>query len=83
MSYLLKRLHRPLTTHVFDIKAGQIGTWLAAILVLVAGMLKLSRMGLSEREVFFGVLLVLTVSLLMVLIGLVLPMTAKQPSRDE
>jgi hypothetical protein len=41
-------------------------------------MYKLTKLPLSETELFFGVLLVLTVSLLMVLIGLILPLTYRK-----
>lgn len=76
MSAILKSLLRPLTSDSFDAKAGQLACWLVSGLVLVLGFLKLFRLSLSETELFFGILLVLAVTLLGVLIGLVLPIAA-------
>ena len=76
MSAIVKSLLRPLTSDGFDAKAGQLACWLVSALVLVLGFLKLFRLSLSETELFFGILLVLAVTLLGVLIGLVLPIAA-------
>jgi hypothetical protein len=43
------------------------------LLVLVLGMRELTLLPLTETELFFGVLMVMTLVLLGVLIGLVLP----------
>ena len=77
MFHIFQSLTRPLTSQAFDAKTGQFACWLASGLVLVLGMLKLCRLPLNETELFFGVLLVLAVSLLGVLIGLVLPIAAR------
>ena len=81
MFHFFRSLTRPVTSTLFDVRAGQTVSWLAALLVLVFGLLKLGRLPLSETELFFGVLLVLTVSLLGVLIGLVLPMSGGPSQR--
>jgi hypothetical protein len=55
----------------------QASCWLTAGIVLVLGFFKLTRLPLNETELFFGVLLVLTVGLLATLIGMVLPIADK------
>lgn len=78
----MSQFFKSITSQSFDAKVGQIGCWIAAVTVLGMGMYKLTKLPLSETELFFGVLLVLTVSLLMVLMGLILPLTlcrAKDP----
>ncbi|NBR06573.1 MAG: hypothetical protein EBT92_12460 [Planctomycetes bacterium] len=74
----MSHFFKSITSHSFDAKFGQVGSWLAAIVVLGMGMYKLTKLPLSETELFFGVLLVFTVSLLMVLIGLILPLTQRK-----
>ena len=73
----------PLTSKRLDATAGQIVCWLAGISIMVIGIFKLCSLPLDETGLFFGVLLVLTVTLLFVLIGLVLPVaplhTPKEP----
>ena len=76
MNRLLRVMIQPLTPDRIDVKGGQIVCWLAAMAVLILGMLKLAELSLTEAELFVGLLLVLTVTLLMVLIGLVLPLSA-------
>jgi hypothetical protein len=71
----MSQFFKCITSQSFDAKVGQIGSWIAANTVLCLGMYKLTKLPLSETELFFGVLLVLTVSLLMVLMGLILPLT--------
>jgi hypothetical protein len=51
------------------------------MLVLVLGFFKLFRLPLNETELFFGVLLVLSVTLMGILIGLVLPLAANKNRR--
>lgn len=69
---------KPITSESFDARVGKIGSWFAAIAVFCMGMYKLTKLPLSETEFFFGLLLVLTVSLLMVLMGLILPLTYRK-----
>lgn len=73
MTTWLRPFLRPLTSVRFDIFAGRIACWATAILVMVLGLFKLTRLPLSETELFFGLLLVLGVTMQMILIGLVLP----------
>ncbi|WP_166829657.1 hypothetical protein [Thalassoroseus pseudoceratinae] len=83
MPELLRFLHRPLTSVTLDAKAGQLVSWFAALLVLILGFYKVVRLPLSETELFFGLLLVATVSLLCVLIGLVLPLAVRHETNRE
>ena len=66
-------LFRKLTSASTDAKIGQAFCWVGALLVMVAGMYKLTRLPLNEAELFFGVLLVMAVTLLGVIAGLLLP----------
>ncbi len=81
MNHVFRTMTRPLTSSRADAKWGQIACWLASGMVLVLGMLKLTELPLTETEFFFGVLLVLTVGLLGVLIGLVLPFAVARDAR--
>ena len=71
----MSQFFKSITSHSFDVKFGQVGSWIAAIAVLGIGMYKLTKLPLSETALFFGILLWLTVTLLMVLMGLILPLT--------
>ena len=77
MSHLRDKLSRPLTTPAFDVRLARTLCWLGSAAILILGFVKLTRLPLSETELFFGVLLVLAVGLLGVLIGLVLPMAVR------
>lgn len=83
MSELLKFLHRPLVSVSLVVKAGQWASWLVAFLVLILGFDKITRLPLTETELFFGLLLVSSVSLLCVLIGLVLPLSVRHETNRD
>jgi hypothetical protein len=74
----MSQFFKCITSQSFDVKVGQMGSWIAANTVFCVGMYKLTKLPLSETELFFGVLLVITPSLLMVLIGLILPLTYRK-----
>jgi len=74
----MSQFFKSITTKSFDVKVGQMGSWFAAVAVLGMGIYKLTKLPLSETELFFGILLVLTVTLLMVLMGLILPLTYRK-----
>lgn len=78
MNPLLRLMTRPLTSNMTDVKWGQCACWLASIAVLVLGMYKLTDLPLTETELFFGLLLVVAVTMLGVLIGLVLPLAVRR-----
>jgi hypothetical protein len=76
-------LTRSITSQRFDVQAGRVACWLVSVAVLILGCLTLARLELTEVELFLGLLLVLTVSLLSVLLGLVLPMAADHDRRSK
>ena len=53
-------------------------TFGVALLTLVLGLWKLARLEMTEAQLFLGVLLVLTLTMVEVLAGLVLPLTARR-----
>ena len=67
-----RTLGRKLSSDRFDVSMGQLASWVGAILVLSLGFLKLGSLSLTETELFFGLLLVLTVGLLCVCLGFLL-----------
>lgn len=64
---------RRITSSVFDAKAGQTLCWLASMFVMVGGIFKLMSLKLSEVEFFLGLMLIVTVSLLGIILGILLP----------
>lgn len=73
----MSQFFKSITSHSFDAKVGQMGGWFASVFVLGMGFYKLSKLPLSETEFIFGVLLVFNVSLLMMLMGMILPLTRR------
>ncbi len=78
MNHLLSMIVRPISSSSTDAKWCQFVCWLASIVIAVLGVRKLTRLQLTEAELFFGVLLLMTVVLLCVLIGLVLPFAIRR-----
>ena len=64
---------RRLTSDRVDAHLGQIACWPAATGILVLHLLRLPSLHLSEVELFFGVLLVIAVTLQAVILGMLLP----------
>jgi len=67
-------LQHKITSDVFDMRLGQGGCFTACAFVLWASFWKLTRLELTESQLFFGVLLSFVTPLLLVVIGLLLPM---------
>jgi hypothetical protein len=65
-----------ITTDFFDARLGQGVCFVAAVVLLVAVVLKLSRLGLSEGQLIIGLLAAIACSLLFVILGLLLPISA-------
>ncbi|MBL9123958.1 MAG: hypothetical protein JNG90_10030 [Planctomycetaceae bacterium] len=76
---MLRSLNRRISTEKFDVASGRITSFGGAILVLVLGMFNLASLPLTEVEVFFGVLLVLAVTMQGVIIGLLAGNQACKP----
>lgn len=65
-----------ITSDAWDGRLGQLVCFLAGVLVLVLSLWKLTRLELTEAQLFFGVLLSLAVPLLFIVVGLLLPISA-------
>ncbi len=62
-----------ITSDSFDAKLAQAASFFAGVLVLALSFWKLTRLDLSEAQLFFGVLLSLCPPLLLMVVGLLLP----------
>lgn len=78
MSRLLRIFVWRLSTDTFDVRLSQWLCFAAAPAVLVMAVLKLSRLPLTEAEVLIGLLASLAVTLLLVILGLVLPLAQQR-----
>ena len=79
MSVLKNLFVLRVTTDAFDIRVGQALCFAAAPVLLVVALGGLARLAVSPGEVFLGVLGSLTVVLLLVVLGLLLPLAHKKP----
>jgi hypothetical protein len=75
-------LGRRLSDSSFDAKLGQAVSFITGVLVFALSIWKLTRLELSEAQLFFGVLLSGCVPLLCVVVGLLLPvaMSDRKPT---
>lgn len=64
---------------MFDVKFGRFASFAAAGVVLVLSFWKLTRLELNDMQLFFGVLLSLTIPLLLINMGLLLPLVTLAP----
>ena len=48
----MSQFFKCITSQSFDVKVGQMGSWIAANTVLCLGMYKLTKLPLSETELF-------------------------------
>jgi Na+(H+)/acetate symporter ActP len=64
------------TTDFFDARLGQMLCFVAAIALFVLAVLKLCRLGLTEGQLIIGLLAAIACSLLLVVLGLLLPISA-------
>ncbi len=72
-THITESLSYKITTDAFDMRLAQVASFVAAVLVLTLSFWKLTRLELTEAELFFGVLLCFTMPLLLIVIGLLLP----------
>jgi predicted membrane-bound spermidine synthase len=70
---LFRHFNRNITSNTFDAEWGPIVAWSVSILVLVLGFLTLASLQLTAAQLFFGLLLVVTVALLGVIVGMLIP----------
>lgn len=68
----LKLFGRKVTQSTLDTRLAQGACFAAALLVLVMSFWKLTQLELDEAQLFFGVLLSLTVPLLFIILGVLL-----------
>jgi len=73
MTDVIRLFTRNLTSTGFDAKMAKMACWICSAVVMVAGILKLARLQLTESELFFGILLVLAVAILFIILGLLMP----------
>ena len=73
-----------LSSDGFDARLAQYVFFAGALGILVCSVLKMAKLGLSETELFFGLLLTVAVMLLMILMGFVvaLPQSIKKSGRE-
>lgn len=62
-----------ITSDSFDLNLIRVAFFFTAIFVMILSLRKLSRLDLTEAELFFGVLLSLITPLLLVILGLIYP----------
>jgi uncharacterized membrane protein len=82
MNDVLQLFKRNFSSAQFDAKAVQMFCWASSLLVMVGGILKLTRLPLTESELFFGILLVMSMSILLVIAGILVPI-AKFVSQQQ
>lgn len=70
---IIQSLSREITHDAFDRTLGSVACFVAGVLVLVLSFWKLTRLELTEAQLFLGVLISLVVPLLLIVIGLLLP----------
>ena len=78
MSLYKRLVAMRVTTDAFDIRVGQALCFVAAPVLLVVALIGLARLAASPGEVFLGVLGSVTVALLLVVLGIVLPLAHKK-----
>lgn len=64
------------TTDLFDARLGQMVCFVAAIALFVIAVLKLCRLGLTEGQLIIGLLAAIACSLLLVVLGFLIPVSA-------
>lgn len=80
MSRFLRIFAWRITTQTFDVLLGQGLCFIGAPAILVLTSLKLSRMSVTEGEALLGILASLGVAVSVVTLGLVLPLSQRNPS---
>ena len=74
MKHQIKELlSHKISSDVFDMRLGQGACFVASALVGALSFWKLTRLDLTEAQLFFGVLLSFVTPLLFIVIGLLLP----------
>ena len=80
MSLVPRVLHKRLSSEGFDVRLGQLLCFAAGPALLVVALVGLGRLAPTPSEAFIGVLASVAVALLLVILGIVLPLAAKEPT---
>ena len=80
MRWIVSETNRKGTSGYFGIRVGQVVMFASSVLFFGAAVWKLWSLHLDEGELVVGLLAALACMLLMMVIGLIIPMTVK---RDE
>ena len=83
MAQFVQQFKRNVTSTRSDVKIAQWILWSIALLIIVGGIYQLTRFQLTESQFFFGILLVLSVSLQVILGGLLLPVVQFVAERQK
>ena len=73
MAHIVQHFKRHFSSTRFDVKAAQLILWCIALIIMVGGIHKLTRFELTESQFFIGILLIMSVTLQIVVGGLLLP----------
>jgi hypothetical protein len=72
MSRIAQVVTRPLISRQLNYTIGYHASLLAGTVLILTGILKLTRLGLNEKEMFFGLLLVVATGLALLILGVLL-----------
>ena len=73
--HIARLLGRKISDDSFDRRLGQGVCFVASSVVALVSFWKLARLDLTEAQLFFGILVSLCTPLLLIVIGLLLPIT--------
>jgi uncharacterized membrane protein len=79
----ITRLVRPVTADATESTVGSKVFYAAGLIVFVLGVLKMAKLGLSEVQLVFGVLLVVGVAMQMMIAGVVLDIRGRLAARPD
>ena len=83
MNVIRQLLGHELTSDLFAAKFAQFASYAGAIGFLVLAVMKMSKLPLTEVQFFFGLLLILTVTLLMICGGTLARIDAEVRKRND
>jgi hypothetical protein len=72
---IAESLNGKITSDAFDVRFAQLACFAASLLVLALSVWKLTRLELTEAQLFFGILLSFVMPLNFIVIGLLLPLS--------
>ena len=73
--HIAKIMSRQITSDSFDLNLVRVASFIAAAVVLTLSIWKLTRLELTEKELFFGILLSLIIPFQLIVLGLLLPLS--------